>query len=172
MQSLYDGLHGATKEDAEHYFPELKESDDERIRLEIRNFIWEYPDKLPERTRWLAWLEKQGEKKDYYTKQELIDMGFSFTLNGNIVTPDKMMEDMKKYLAWKEKHDEQKQADTPKFKVIEWVNPDKVIEWLKGTIRETKEYLGEHGEYYDTHLTLPYDSIEDLINDFKEDFGL
>lgn len=52
------------------------------------------------------------------------------------------------------------------------LDADKVIEWLKGTIRETKEYLGEHGEYYDTHLTLPYDSIEDLINDFKEDFGL
>lgn len=52
------------------------------------------------------------------------------------------------------------------------VNADKVIEWLKGTIRETKEYLGEHGEYYDTHLTLPYDSVEDLINDFKEDFEL
>jgi hypothetical protein len=57
-------------------------------------------------------------------------------------------------------------------KVINWVNPDKVIEWLKGRIRETKEYFGEHGVYYDTHLTLPYSSIEDLINDFKEDFGL
>lgn len=52
------------------------------------------------------------------------------------------------------------------------IDADKVIEWLKGTIRETKEYLGEYGEYYDTHLTLPYDSVEDLINDFKEDFGL
>lgn len=50
-----------------------------------------------------GWLEKQGKHKDYYTKQELIDMGFSFTLNGDIVTPDEMMEDMKKYLAWKEK---------------------------------------------------------------------
>lgn len=30
MQSLYDELHGATKEDAEHYFPELKEGEDER----------------------------------------------------------------------------------------------------------------------------------------------
>jgi hypothetical protein len=32
MQSLYSGLHGATKEDAEHYFPELKETEDERIK--------------------------------------------------------------------------------------------------------------------------------------------
>ena len=39
MQSLYKGLHGATKEDAEHYFPELKESEGERIRKEIVDFI-------------------------------------------------------------------------------------------------------------------------------------
>lgn len=63
MRSVYDGLHGATKEDAEHYFPELKENEDERIRQEIRNFIWEYPDKLPERDKWLTWFEKQGEQK-------------------------------------------------------------------------------------------------------------
>lgn len=35
MQGLYSGLHGATKEEAERYFPELKESDDERIRKAI-----------------------------------------------------------------------------------------------------------------------------------------
>lgn len=50
-------------------------------------------------------------------------------------------------------------------KVINWVNPDKVIEWLKITINE-------RAVYNETHLTLPYNSIEDLINDFKEDFGL
>ena len=35
MASLYGGLHGKTKEEAETYFPELKESEDERIRKEI-----------------------------------------------------------------------------------------------------------------------------------------
>jgi len=84
----------------------------------------------------LHWLEKQGEKKDYYTKQELIDMGFSFTLNGDIVTPDKMMEDMKKYLAWKEKHDEQKQADTPKFKVRDWILNDVCFPMQIASIRD------------------------------------
>lgn len=43
-------------------FSELQENEDEKVRREIRNFIWEYPDKLPERTRWLAWFEKQEEK--------------------------------------------------------------------------------------------------------------
>ena len=107
----------------EYIFPELKVSEDERIR---KGLIKAVSGILKGNTLYgtdvtreeaLAWLEKQGEKKDYYTKQELIDMGFSFTLNGDIVTPDEMMEDMKKYLAWEEKHDEQKQADTPKFKV-------------------------------------------------------
>ncbi len=35
MRELYPGLHGATKEDAEHYFPELHESEDERIRKDL-----------------------------------------------------------------------------------------------------------------------------------------
>ena len=128
MKSWVKGEHpecySEAQKAAEFIFPELKESEDERIRKEIIDFL-----KLPhpqfigkrDHEKWIAWLEKQGEKKDYYTKQELIDMGFSFTLNGDIVTPDEMMEDMKKYLAWEEKHDEQKQADTPKFKVGDWI---------------------------------------------------
>ena len=43
-----------------HIFPELKESEDERIRKEIRNFIFNYPEYLIERDSWLTWLEKQG----------------------------------------------------------------------------------------------------------------
>ena len=43
----------------------------------------------------------------------------------------------------------------------------KVIEWLKDTINETTE---NYGVYKETRLTLPYNSIKDLINDFKEDF--
>ena len=44
MQSLYKGLHGATKEEAEHYFPELKESEDEIAKMretEIRQKAYE-----------------------------------------------------------------------------------------------------------------------------------
>ena len=64
MQSLYDGLHGATKEDAEHYFPELSNLRDERIR---RNIIAAlkgegyYDCDLTNEC--IAWVEKQGEKK-------------------------------------------------------------------------------------------------------------
>lgn len=63
MQSLYDDMHGATKEDAEHYFPELRESEDERIRKELIEYFNVYPkDYFGElkKSHILAWLEKQG----------------------------------------------------------------------------------------------------------------
>ena len=52
---------------------------------------------------------------------------------------------------------------------VKTLNADKVIEWLKNTINERAE---NYGVYRETRLILPYNSIEDLINDFKEDFGL
>ena len=68
MQSLYDCLHGATKEDAEHYFPELKESEDEKIRKGIIKYLYFIKDKdgsyMPNNIPFddmIAWLEKQGE---------------------------------------------------------------------------------------------------------------
>lgn len=42
MRELYPGLHGATKEDAEHFFPELTESEDERIRKFLIQHISEW----------------------------------------------------------------------------------------------------------------------------------
>ena len=65
----------------EYIFPELKEGEDERIKREIRNFIWEYPDKLPERDKWLAWFEKQDKKKSVdevlKIRQELYQSGYN-----------------------------------------------------------------------------------------------
>lgn len=70
MQSLYDGLHGATKEDAEHYFPELKEPEDERIRKGIIKYLdWikdrdgsYMPNNIPFDDM-ISWLKKQGGQK-------------------------------------------------------------------------------------------------------------
>lgn len=304
MQSLYSGLHGATKEEAEKYFPELKESEDERIRNFLIDFIkictWtEKKDQgWPSREDCLTWLEKQvdkdklicelGEYKVKYTQKVLQEdlnkntesqsqskfkvgnwiangganpcyvksifgdyyelcscEGFEYTKpikdvdyiyhlwtiqdakDGDVLVDEDnnigLYLEEKDDLYWYSriylgcdnrlrgfsigayhKHNNTKPAtkeqrdllfqkikeagyewDSEKKglkkiepkkvnanKVINWVNPDKVIEWLKGTIRETEEYFGEHGEYYSTHLTLPHNSIKDLINDFKEDFGL
>ena len=73
LKDIYPTFKGATKEDAEHYFPELKESEDERIRKELIDFlddVWHLgKDANFDKYRksdcadWIAWLEKQGEQK-------------------------------------------------------------------------------------------------------------
>lgn len=63
MQSLYDGLHGKTKEEAERYFPELVESEDERVRKELithcRNTRCVTEEGAERIAKWIAWLERQ-----------------------------------------------------------------------------------------------------------------
>lgn len=72
MRELYPGLHGATKEDAEHYFPELHESEDERIIQFFAELATdacggpgqEYYEELGlNYDKVMAWLEKQ---KDHF----------------------------------------------------------------------------------------------------------
>lgn len=66
MRELYPGLHGATKEDAEHYFPELRESEDERmLRKLIDHLDWHSDNRLTkeECDELRAYLEKQKEQK-------------------------------------------------------------------------------------------------------------
>lgn len=67
MQSLYSGLHGATKEEAEKYFPELQENKDDRIVRCLLNYFnhvrYNGLDlKGTDVDEVIAWLEKQGEK--------------------------------------------------------------------------------------------------------------
>lgn len=57
-----------TRESLEYLFPELAESEDEKISKEIVDFIcWETDngsitkEHLEKTNSWLAWLEKQGE---------------------------------------------------------------------------------------------------------------
>lgn len=68
MRKVYPTLTGAAKEDAEHYFPELKKSDDERIRKAIVTLIKDlqhYSTNYAgvDLTDMLAYLEKQKEQK-------------------------------------------------------------------------------------------------------------
>ena len=48
----------------------------------------------------IKWADEHPDSKHIYTKQQLIDMGFAFTTNGDIVTPDQLNEDLKKYLEY------------------------------------------------------------------------
>lgn len=70
MRELYPGLHGATKKDAEHYFPELKEIENERIIRAIIDALYSHNNSinlLSSRGYQMedikAWLEKQKEQK-------------------------------------------------------------------------------------------------------------
>jgi len=68
MQGMYGGLHGKTKEEAEHFFPELKESKDEWIRKWLIRYFEQKSDNnvifadISLRDI-LAWLDKQGGQK-------------------------------------------------------------------------------------------------------------
>ena len=44
------------------------------------------------------WADENPNKKLVYTKKELLDMGFTFDLNGNISTPQEIEEKTKKYI--------------------------------------------------------------------------
>ena len=62
--------------DIKSIFPELKESEDERIRKEILEFVTIVADSKSNKMKWVAWLEKQGEQKsiDDLTQQEAMDI--------------------------------------------------------------------------------------------------
>jgi hypothetical protein len=49
------------------------------------------------------WADEHPDSKHTYTKQQLIDMGFAFTTNGDIVPPDQLNEDLKKYLKYQKR---------------------------------------------------------------------
>lgn len=49
------------------------------------------------------WADEHPDSKRTYTKQQLIDMGFAFTTNGDIVAPDQSNEDLKKYLKYQKR---------------------------------------------------------------------
>ena len=73
--------------------------------------------------RHLSTLKTYG--NSVYTKQELIDMGFGFDLNGNIVTPQEIEERSKKYI---------------KYRKNKWI--EKACRWLE----PIAEYIGHDSE--------------------------
>lgn len=102
------GIHSFSSDIAEikrmeQIFPELKESEDDRIRKCIYNYInVTLDDYSAEKEKWLAWLEKQGDIVEYYEDKldrcacEYFNKGYKETLekqgeekpNGGIVLED------------------------------------------------------------------------------------
>lgn len=98
----YDGANIMFTQDLkEEMFPELKESEDERIRKRIYDYINVTLDdnESTEKEKWLAWLEKQGEQKSQGKsvleafKEEKVD-------NANKVEPKFKVGD---WIVWQDK---------------------------------------------------------------------
>lgn len=119
------------KNDLEKFFPELNESEDEKIKREIITYLSTAEDKefIPYES-WISWLEKQGtskkdatrEKVAEYLKNLILDQsqrGFPMlNYEGRIEEEvDFIISIAKKEL----KQDEQKYANKVKFKVGDWV---------------------------------------------------
>ena len=59
-----------SKKTARAIFPELRESDDEKIRKELLEHVKYCSESIPERAAMIAWLEKQGQT---FTKKDVDD---------------------------------------------------------------------------------------------------
>lgn len=92
------------------------------------------------------WADEHPDSKHVYTKKQLLDMGFAFTTNGDIVTPEQSNKDLKKYLNYQ------------KRKLIE-----KACKWLQ-------ENLSEGSDPDNYPMVRCYDiDMEDFINDFSRE---
>ena len=71
MRTIYPTLSGADKEDAEHFFPDRRDSEDERIRKSIIHILQVGGYMSPEeKDKVFAYLEKQKEQKSAQTDDE------------------------------------------------------------------------------------------------------
>ena len=114
MRELYPGLHGATKEDAEHYLPQLRESEDEKIRKELIEFIQWSEDRGMTRhdfhqakrpAEWIDWLEKQKEQKpaewsEEDEKMRNLAIEWAETMSGQCSFVDMDSMDFRKIATW------------------------------------------------------------------------
>ena len=97
MRGIYPNLTGSAKEDAEHYFPELAESEDERIRKRLieqverwhecaleNNVVQDIKDSADA----ITYLEKKKEQKPLSTEEtELISVAFLEQLGYTCIPP-------------------------------------------------------------------------------------
>ncbi len=114
----------------EYIFPELKESEDERIRKEIVRFIqMEVEDEIVG-NKWLDWLKKQGGRNNYdnnvITRNDKMLQAISIGLSDikeDVGWSDFGGTPIEEIQEWLEKQGEQKPTDKaePKFHEGEWI---------------------------------------------------
>lgn len=112
-------------------FPELKESEDEKIRKEIINYFEHHPNIIVKRERksdYIAWLEKRGESDETKAKMFLINKGYPIDANGTFPTYEEMYNIIKKGL--------EKQGELIK-------DDDEIVSNEDGLIADTIRYKNE-----------------------------
>ena len=97
----------------------------------------------------IEWADEHPDSKRTYTKQQLIDIGFAFTTNGDIVTPDQLNEDLKKYLKYQKQKFIEKARKWLQENLSEGLDPDNypmvrcydidMEDFIKEFIREMEE---------------------------------
>ena len=118
IRSIYPTLTGSDKEDAEHYFPELHESEDERIREWIANYIHHGvfdEEEHPKALKAIEWLERQKEQKPAEIKIDnpniqKIDPDVKISTSDSSTGGDRLL-----YASWRDEKAEQK----PNIKLIQ-----------------------------------------------------
>ena len=114
-------------EDLENAFPELKESEDTKIKMSLIQYISELNQDVVHLhpgietcNEWIAWLEKQGESDETKAKIFLINKGYPIDANGTFPTYEEMYNIIREGL---EEQGEQKPDNKvePKFKVGDWI---------------------------------------------------
>ena len=152
---------GIMPERIEYIFPELKESEDERIRKELIMFLERCQDTYlignEKRDKWILWLEDKVEPK-FKVGDTIINTYYKWDGNRRIreITDDKYIFDGGSYINIKEQDEwilclENK----PKFKVGDWVvrnytNHDKIVNKVinvKQTDAETYGYKLDDGSF-------------------------
>ena len=141
VNSINVGLIG--KNSFEAVFPELRESEDERIRKELINEInrlWEnnyspWPSSFEKKNKYITWLEKQGEKESdprykYLEKLLAADDIYQMAMNDGMVEEAKTKAtyalsklEIGKLLGFEKKQGEQKPVVTPEFRIGDIITP-------------------------------------------------
>ena len=174
MRKIYPTLTGANKEDAEHYFPELKESEDERIRKAIGAAICG--------TTAISILEANGtnlsDALSYIERQKEVNylgIKISFSAAYNIVYDAGYLiiseEDYKEHLeeirifAYNEGIVDTKKKYEKEHQPAEWSEEEE--ERLNSIIESYKALLKDYKAYHDVDY-IPYNSntvIRNVVDD-------
>ena len=153
MRVIYPNLKGDAKLAVEHAFPELRESEDERIRKGLVNFIlYKAGHLLDEETehKFIAYLEKQKEQKpiEWSEEDEMVRnaiLGFlnpdkggtKYSSNAELVEWSNWLKSLRP--SWKPSEDEERLINTSisflkDFADKGYENAVECIDWLKSKL--------------------------------------